>query len=58
MDDQYTADIKLGGFLGLIQPLLGRAFANLARNAVGGMQRTLDERAATATTAAAESDQP
>jgi carbon monoxide dehydrogenase subunit G len=43
----YTADIKLGGMLGLIQPLLGRAFANLARNAVGGMQRTLDDRAAT-----------
>ena len=46
----YTADIKLGGFLGLIQPLLGRAFGNLARNAVGGMQRTLDERAAAAGT--------
>ena len=43
----YTADIKLGGVLGLIQPLLGRAFANLAKNAVGGMQRTLDGRAAT-----------
>ena len=46
----YTADIKLAGFLGLIQPLLGRAFGNLARNAVGGMQRTLDERAAAAGT--------
>jgi carbon monoxide dehydrogenase subunit G len=44
----YTADSKLGGLLGLIQPLLGRAFANLARNAVGGMQRTLDDRAAAA----------
>jgi carbon monoxide dehydrogenase subunit G len=42
----YTADIKLGGVLGLIQPLLGRAFANLGRNAVDGMQRTLDRRAA------------
>ncbi len=49
----YTADIKLGGVLGLIQPLLGRAFANVARKAVGGMQRTLDERAA-----AAEPDRP
>jgi len=42
----YTADIKLGGVLGLIQPLLGRSFANLGRNAVDGMQRTLDGRAA------------
>jgi len=42
----YTADIKLGGALGLVQPLLGRAFANLGRNAVDGMQRTLDRRAA------------
>jgi carbon monoxide dehydrogenase subunit G len=42
----YTADIKLGGVLGLIQPLLGGAFANLGRNAVDGMQRTLDHRAA------------
>jgi carbon monoxide dehydrogenase subunit G len=44
----YTAEIKLSGALGLIQPLLGRAFANLGRNAVKGMQRTLDERAAAA----------
>ena len=42
----YTADIELGGFLGLIQPLLGRAFATLGRNAADGMQRTLDGRAA------------
>jgi carbon monoxide dehydrogenase subunit G len=42
----YTADIRLGGALGLIQPLLGRAFANLGRNAVEGMERTLDARAA------------
>ena len=42
----YTADIDLGGALGLIQPLLGRAFASLGRNAVDGMQRTLDRRAA------------
>jgi hypothetical protein len=42
----YTADIQLGGVLRLIQPFLGRAFANLGRNAVGGMQRTLDARAA------------
>ena len=42
----YTADIRLGGALRLIQPLLGRAFATLGRNAIGGMQRTLDARAA------------
>ena len=42
----YTADIRLGGVLRLIQPLLGRAFANLGRNAVEGMVRTLEARAA------------
>ena len=42
----YTADIRLQGAMGLIQPLLGRAFAKLASDAVGGMQRALDERAA------------
>ena len=44
----YTADIRLQGAMGLIQPLLGRAFAKLASDAVGGMQRALDERAAAA----------
>jgi carbon monoxide dehydrogenase subunit G len=42
----YTADIRLGGVLRLIQPFLSRAFANLGRNAVDGMQRTLDALAA------------
>ena len=42
----YTADIRLGGVLRFIQPFLGRAFANLGRNAVDGMKRTLDARAA------------
>ena len=41
----YTADIGLGGVLRLIQPFLGQAFAKLGRNALAGMQRTLDERA-------------
>jgi carbon monoxide dehydrogenase subunit G len=41
----YTADIRLGGALRLVQPFLGRAFAKLGRDAVGGMQRTLDARA-------------
>jgi len=44
----YTADIRLHGVLGLIQPLLGRAFAKVASDALGGMQRALDERAAAA----------
>ncbi len=42
----YIADIKLGGFLRIVQPFLGAAFARIARDAAGGMQRTLDERAA------------
>ncbi len=42
----YTADIRLGGLLRLVQPFLGRAFTNLGRNAVDGMQRTLDARVA------------
>jgi len=46
----YTADIRLGGVLRLIQPFLGGAFKNLGRNAVEGMQRTLDARAAAAVT--------
>jgi carbon monoxide dehydrogenase subunit G len=41
----YTADIRLGGLLFLIQPFLGRAFSSLARNAVEGMRTTLDRRA-------------
>jgi carbon monoxide dehydrogenase subunit G len=44
----YTATITLQGALGLIQPLLGRAFAKVASDALGGMQRALDERAAAA----------
>lgn len=42
----YAADIRLGGVLRFVQPFLGRAFANLGRNAVNGMQRTLDARVA------------
>lgn len=42
----YTADIRLGGLLRLVQPFLGRAFTNLGRNALAGMKRTLDARAA------------
>ena len=42
----YTADIRLGGAMRLVQPFLGRAFAKLAQDAVDGMRRALDERAA------------
>lgn len=42
----YTADIRLGGLLRLLQPFLGSAFANIGRNAADGMQRTLDAQAA------------
>ena len=41
----YIADIKLHGALGLIQPLLGKQFDALARNAVEGMRTALDARA-------------
>lgn len=42
----YTADINLGGFMRLIQPLLGGTFSRIARDAAGGMQEQLDARAA------------
>ncbi|MGI8999060.1 MAG: SRPBCC family protein [Candidatus Limnocylindria bacterium] len=42
----YAADITLGGIMRLIQPFLRGTFANIAANAVGGMQRQLDARAA------------
>jgi carbon monoxide dehydrogenase subunit G len=42
----YTADIRLGGLPRLAQPFLGRAFAKLAREALDGMRRALDARAA------------
>ena len=38
----YTADIRLGGAMRLLQPFLGRSFAALARDALAGMQRALD----------------
>ena len=42
----YTADIRLGGLLRFVQPLLGGVFARIGRNAAAGMTRTLAERAA------------
>ena len=44
----YTAVIGLGGLLRLAQPFLGGQFARIGREALGGMKRTLDARAAAA----------
>ena len=41
----YTADINLGGWMRLVQPFVGGAFEKLAKDALGGMQKALDERA-------------
>ena len=41
----YAADIRLHGWMRLIQPFLGGAFSKLARNAAEGMRRELDRRA-------------
>lgn len=42
----YTADIRLGGLLRLVQPLLGGAFRKVAKDALAGMEKTLGEMAA------------
>ena len=42
----YTADIRLRGLKRLAAPFAGGAFAKIARQARDGMQRALDERAA------------
>ncbi len=44
----YTADIRLGGWLRLLQPFARGAFKKVAKDALGGMQRALDERATAA----------
>ena len=41
----YTADIHLTGWMRLVEPFAGRQFAKIAKDALGGMQRALDERA-------------
>ncbi len=38
----YIADIRLGGWMRLLEPFAGGAFRKLAADAIGGMQRTLD----------------
>jgi hypothetical protein len=42
----YTADIRLTGWMRLVEPFAGGAFEKIAKDALGGMQRALDERAA------------
>ena len=42
----YSADIRLGGLLRLVQPLLRGQFARLGRAALSGMKSTLDAQAA------------
>jgi carbon monoxide dehydrogenase subunit G len=49
----YTADIRLGGLLRLVQPLLGGSFRKIAKDALAGMEKTLGEMAARETPGAA-----
>jgi dehydrogenase/reductase SDR family protein 12 len=44
----YTADIRLTGWMRLVEPFAGGAFQKIAKDALGGMQRALDERATAA----------
>ena len=39
----YTADIRLGGWMRLAEPFAGGAFRKIARDALDGMQRFLEE---------------
>ena len=45
----YTADIRLGGLLRLVQPFLGGSFRKIAKDALEGMEKTLGEMAARGT---------
>jgi carbon monoxide dehydrogenase subunit G len=49
----YTADIRLGGVMALVQPFLGGAFEKLFRSGADGMKRALERRAAARATALA-----
>jgi hypothetical protein len=42
---EYVADIRLTGWLRLLEPFAGGAFRKIAADAVGGMQQALDARA-------------
>lgn len=52
----YMADIRLSGVARLAQPLLGGAFAKIARDALDGMQRALDARVGQAVATGSGSD--
>jgi len=41
----YTADIRLTGWMRLAEPFAGGAFDKIAKDAVAGMRQELDERA-------------
>lgn len=41
----YTADIRLTGWMRLLQPLAGSALRRIGANAAAGMRRALEERA-------------
>ena len=41
----YTADLHLTGWMRLVEPFVGGQFEKIAKDALGGMQRALDERA-------------
>jgi carbon monoxide dehydrogenase subunit G len=41
----YTADIHLTGWMRLAEPFAGGQFDKIAKDALGGMKQTLDERA-------------
>lgn len=41
----YVADIRLRGWMRILEPFAGGAFRRIATDAVAGMQRALDERA-------------
>lgn len=41
----YTADIHLTGWMRLVEPFVGGQFEKIAKDALGGMQKALDERA-------------
>jgi carbon monoxide dehydrogenase subunit G len=42
----YTAEIRLLGWMRLVQPFVGGTFDRIAKDALGGMQRSLDTLAA------------
>ena len=43
----YTADIRLGGLMRLVEPFIGGTFVKIADGAAGGIQHQLDARAST-----------